>query len=80
MNKVAINRRPLGGTDKSISRGVKPVLNQRSVLDGKYSSGTGLLWIQGGARLKGLYKALLPEPTKAVRRDMTRRAMRVLRQ
>ena len=50
------------------------------LLDDKYSSGMGPLWIQDRACLQMLYNALLVEPDKAVCSDTTRRVMPFLKQ
>ena len=51
-NKLVTAMKPIGSTDKSISRRAKPVQNQRSVLDGKYACQKGLKWRRGKSSLK----------------------------
>ena len=79
-NKRVAAMKPIGGTDKLISRKAKPVQNRRSVLDGKYTSGKRLTWKRGESSLGGLYERLQAETDKAVCRRLIREAMKDLRE
>ena len=79
VNKLVTRMKPIGSTDKSISRRAKPVQNRRSVLDGKYTSGKGLKWERRKSSPEGLYERLLAELCKATRRNLTRRSIEVIR-
>ena len=78
-NKLVTAMKPIGGTDKSISRRAKPVQNRRSVLDGKYTSGKSLTWKRGESSSGGLYARLQAKPDMAVRSRLFREAMTALR-